>query len=242
MFWYLAGAVCVCTLSGGLIAWRYKTHHGFVLAFCAGALIAGALGEMPELLEMLGAPTESWRLWGMLVAYGLGFLGCAVLDHTVPFGPTRAAGFTGLRVSQLGLWIAVAIGLPSVLDGIALGQAAETEPSLGWLVTSSVLLHKLADGVSTVGIMLGTQQTLRATQTALGIAATTPVAGLLGVSWVPLSPPVLGLFLACFAGMFLYLGLLTFWPAARAVSASRYLPLVVLAGATFIGGIQWLGT
>lgn len=50
-----------------------------------------------------------------------------------------------------------------------------------------------------------------------------------------------GMCLACFAGMFLYPDLLTFWPVARALSASRYLLLTLLAGATCIGRVQWLG-
>src|SRR6266446_850333 len=40
---WISGATCIMTFGGGLLALRFRAYRGPVLAFCAGALIAGAL-------------------------------------------------------------------------------------------------------------------------------------------------------------------------------------------------------
>jgi zinc transporter ZupT len=56
------------------------------------------------------------------------------------------------------------------------------------------------------------------------------------------STPVFALMLGWFAGVFLYLGASSLLPAAHAASQARHLPLMTLAGATFIYLAQLLAT
>jgi ZIP family zinc transporter len=241
MTWYIAGAICACTLGGGGIAWWWKDQRGLVLGFCAGALTAGALGEIPELLELLDTPDSPWHPWHLLGIYGFGFVCCALLEWRIPFEPAEAGMSLAAHMRHLSIWVAVAIVIPSTLDSMALAQEMQIGEPLGWRSTLAVLLHQLADGIITVGVMLSVRQTLRATKTILAVAACTPSAGLAISHFAALSPPTLALSLAWFSGIFLYLGTLSFLPAARALSPSRWFPYL-MAGAAFIGGIQWLGT
>lgn len=92
--WYLAGAIGVCTLGGGGLAWRWKDSRGLVLGFCAGALTAGAVGDVPELWALLEMSGDTWPLLYLLSIYMLGFVSGALLEWRVPFAPVEA-GLSG---------------------------------------------------------------------------------------------------------------------------------------------------
>ena len=98
----------------------------------------------------------------------------------------------------------------------------------------AVMMHKLADGVSAVGIMLGTEHSVRQTTVMLLVTALAPVAGVLAQSSVVLPMSLLALLLSLFAGMLLYLGANRLIPQARSASASPWIPVLSLAGVAFV--------
>jgi zinc transporter ZupT len=105
---------------------------------------------------------------------------------------------------------------------------------MGWVVAAAVMLHKIADGASTVGVMLGTRHSLTTTTKVLAVTALAPLAGTLAQSAFTVPKPLLALTLGWFAGVFLYLGASSLLPAAHESGHSRWLPLSTLAGAAFI--------
>ena len=63
------------TFGGGLIALRLEAYRGMVLAFCAGALVSGALlNVIPEALDLSEASQSRLPHQHLLFACGLGFL------------------------------------------------------------------------------------------------------------------------------------------------------------------------
>ena len=100
--------------------------------------------------------------------------------------------------------------------------------------------HKIADGASIAGVMLGTQQTVRATRIMLVLTALAPLVGVYAQSFVTFQTALLALLLAWFGGVFLYLGAGSLLPAAHDASHSRQLPVATLAGVLFVYGAQIL--
>jgi ZIP family zinc transporter len=161
----------------------------------------------------------------------LGFLAFYLLEQAThssderhDLEPTRVAG----------LWGATGIGLHSLLDGVAIGEGFHAGASVGWVVALAVIVHKFADGVSTVGILMSTGRTPRAVNIMLVLTALAPLAGLAIQALVPLPLYMLAFVLGWFAGVFLYLGAAALIPAAHATSHSRWLPAATLAGVALV--------
>ena len=78
---------------------------------------------------------------------------------------------------------AAGIGLHSLLDGVAIGEAFHAGSSVGWVVALAVVVHKFADGVSTVGILMSTGQSPRAANRILGLIALAPLLSVPVFGW-----------------------------------------------------------
>lgn len=102
------------------------------------------------------------------------------------------------------------------------------------MVALTVMLHKVADGASAVGIMLATRQQSTTTAAALVVISVAPLAGTLVQSAIFVPTSILALILGWFAGVFLYLGAGSLLPAAHSSGRSRWLPISTLGGAVFI--------
>lgn len=232
---WISGATCIITLGGGLMALRLQAYRGLVLAFCAGALVAGALLEViPEALQLLESTHSRFHHHHLLFASSLGFLCFYLFEHAAHHSDTQDHPSHYNHTCQAGAWGAAGIGVHSFFDGFAIGGAFQAGGEVGWVVALAVTLHKIADGASTVGIMLGTQHGFRATTVMLAVTALAPIAGVLAQSTVAVPIPLLALTLGWFAGVFLYLGASSLLPAAHESGHSRWLPLATLAGVAVI--------
>ena len=108
------------------------------------------------------------------------------------------------------------------------------------VIATAVLLHKLVDGISTVGIMMSTHHSVSSTRVVLLLIAFAPLLGVSTQEFLVLTKPLLALLLAWFAGGFLYLGACSLLPAAHEGRQPQWLPLVTLLGSLFIYGIHLL--
>lgn len=238
---WISGATGVITLGGGLLALRLEAQRGLVLAFCAGALVAGALmNVVPEALQLLESTQSPLHHHHLLFACSLGFLFFYLFEHAAHHSGSRDHPSLYNHTCQAGAWGAAGIGVHSFFDGLAIGEAFQAGNELGWVVALAVILHKFADGASIVGVMLGTQHTTRATTLMLLVAALAPLAGAMTPSALIIPTPLLALILGWFAGVFLYLGASSLLPAAHAAGHSRWLPLATLTGAAVVWLAQML--
>ncbi len=241
-FW-IAGATCIITLVGGVLTLRLRSYQGALFAFCAGALVAGALMEiLPDTSALLSESADhSFEYHHLQVACVLGFLCFYVLEHATHHQETPEVQESHhAHAPHAGITGAVGIMLHSLIDGFAIGKGFHIHDHIGWAIAIGVALHKLADGASVTGLMLGTQHSTRAVVTMLGLTAIAPLLGVWLQAYVMLATPQLALLLGWFAGVFLYLGASSLLPAAHDASHSRLLPLATLAGVLFIYGAQLL--
>jgi zinc and cadmium transporter len=231
----ISGATCVMTLGGGLLALRLQAYRGLVLAFCAGALVAGALMDViPDALQLLESTHSPFHHHHIMFACSLGFLFFYLFEHATHQSTAYDYGPSPNHTHQAGAWGAAGISVHSFFDGLAIGGAFQAGSEIGWIVALAVILHKFADGISTVGIMLSTNHSPKATTTMLSVTAFAPIGGVMTQSAFSVPLPLLAISLGWFAGVFLYLGASTLLPAAHESSRSRWLPVATLAGATFI--------
>jgi ZIP family zinc transporter len=227
------GAAAI-TLGGGLLAVRLHQYRAYIFGFCAGALVTAALVEvLPNAHHLLEKSSDGLGLEALLLACTVGYLVFYVLDHVAHGGHVHH-GAQHSDTHAAGLWGAIGLALHSFFDGVAIGQGFQAGEEIGWAIAAGVTLHKLADGVSVAGVMLGTQHSVRATRLMVYVVAAAPVLGVVVQSFVTLSPAVLALLLGWFAGIFLYLGASSLLPAAHEASRARVLPFATLAGAVFI--------
>jgi ZIP family zinc transporter len=229
------------TLGGGLLALRMEGYRAFVLAFAAGALVATALmNVIPDALELLSRSGGTLHHHHVMFASSLGFLSFYLLErfthvhvdshvHVAPHA-RRSSG----HAHYAALWGASGIGIHSLVDGFAVGEAFSAGAAIGWIVALAVTVHKFADGVSTVGVLVSTGRDARFTRTILALIAVAPLVGLAVQVFVPLPLPALALVLGWFSGVFLYLGSSILIPAAHAGSQSRWLPVATLLGVAFV--------
>ena len=240
-FW-VAGATFVLTLGGGLLVLRLQTYQGVVFAFCAGALIASALMEViPESLELLSTTGSPLHHHHLLLACTFGFLCFYLAEHLTHQRETpdeQAAHHA--HAPHAGIWGATGILVHSFFDGFAIGKGFHAGEHVGWTIALGIALHKIADGASVAGVMLGTQQTARNTTVMLVLTALAPLSGVLAQSFVIFHTALLALLLAWFSGVFLYLGAGSLLPAAHDASHSRLLPVATLTGVLFVYGAQLL--
>jgi zinc transporter, ZIP family len=233
--YWLAGATCVMTFGGGLIALRLEAYRGMVLAFCAGALVSGALlNVIPEALDLLEASESRLPHHHLLFACGLGFLIFYLFEHAVHHDHDHDANSVRDLRQKVGTWGALGIGIHSFFDGVAIGGAFQASHEMGWVVAMAVMLHKIADGASSVGVMLSTRHSMPQVVAVLSATAIAPLIGTMAQSTLVIPKPMLALILGWFSGVFLYLGATFLLPAAHEAGQSRWLPVATLGGAALI--------
>jgi ZIP family zinc transporter len=212
------------TLLSGLGALTLRRHKSVVFGGCAGALFGGAaLFLLPDALHLF---EESTSTLPSLVLWAVAIFGFAVF-YALESGrhaqeSARIAGIGG----------ALGLALHSFTDGVIIGEGFRAGGDTGFVLALAVMLHRLADGASAVGVMLGTEHGLRQTAFMLLVTAAAPTAGVLVSSFFSLPAFVLSLLLSFFSGMLLFLGAKHLLPEARRAAASS-----VTVPASFVVGL-----
>jgi len=173
-----------------------------ILGFSAGALIGVAFFDLiPESLDLASA-----ALGPQLVAstIGVGFVAYMLLDRII-----APHGEKGLRTEKLwrrGALGACTVSAHSFLDGFAIGLAFKVSADVGAIISAAVLAHDFSDGINTVSIVLRNKGRSRSAFGWLLVDAAAPVAGAASMGMLQFRQDALGLCLALFAGVFLYIG------------------------------------
>ena len=218
----MLGAIGVATgfatLVGGALALRFHRQIPLILGFSAGAVIGVALFDLlPEALE-LGARAAAPAV--VLGLVGVGFGGYMLLERGV-----GAAGEG--RLSQFG---PASLTAHSLLDGLGIGLAFQVAPAAGAVVAAAVLAHDFADGVNTVTLSLSAGGGARRARGWLIADAAAPLVGIGATRLFRVADGPLGLALALFAGVFLYIGAAALAPASHRALPRLWTSLATLAG------------
>ena len=196
----IAGATFLATLAGGFFALHLKDRLHLILGFSAGAVIGVAFFDfIPEAMTLAG-PTYSVTTITTLMA--VGFVIYLILDRLV-----LLHGHTDECTHEhRGTFGAGSLSLHSVLSGVGIGLAFQVSPAVGAILAAAVLTHDFSDGINTVTLILKNGGTRRQALRWLLVDACAPVVGIVATLFFSVPESSLGLLLALFAGLFLYIG------------------------------------
>jgi zinc transporter ZupT len=221
----------VSTMTGGLLAVRFRKNSGALNAFAAGVLIAVPLFDLlPEALKL----AQEYRLTfqSVMIATACGFIFLLVLERYIsihhicdPDGTCR-----NVRHPKGGVYGALEISTHSFIDGLAIGIGFQANFQVGIVVAFAVIAHDFSDGINTVAIMLRYGNSLRASLKMLLLDAAAPLLGAASTLLFNIPAQTLVYILPFFAGGFLYLGASDLLPEAHERNAPLPMVLCTLAG------------
>jgi zinc transporter ZupT len=202
MLWLIVLATFLATLLGGFFALKFSDKLHLVLGFSAGAVLGVALFDLiPEAFE-LASPQYSTALVTFLM--GAGFVFYMIFDRYFSLHNHKDTHCENPRHNtKLG---ALTLVIHSFIDGLAIGLAFKVSSSVGWIVAAAVLAHDFSDGINTVSAIIKTKNDKKSALNWLVADALAPAIGVLSAMLITVSSPQLGLLLAFFVGLFLYLG------------------------------------
>ena len=234
----LAGLTALSTFAGGALALKAKDRLHLVLGLSAGLLLGlVAFDLLPEVFELgsqefLHAPVVSIALIGgflLLHFYERIFGSHEPAESDYGHDHEHSHNFAGA-------FGAIAMGGHVFLDGLALGVAFRVSSDLGLVVFVALLVHAFSDGLNTVSMLIKSGNWSKRAIWLLAVDAAMRIGGAAFGSYLTISDPLLGLYLAAFAGMLIYLATSHILPEAHAKHSSK---LTMIA--TFIGIIvMWL--
>mgnify|MGYP001559419885 FL=1 len=212
---------------------RFKDKLHLILGFSAGAVMGVAFFDLIP---------ESWALAttrydGSLVTllFAVGFSAYLVLDRFFSLHPQECEDCHKPR--HRGRLATSALVFHSMLDGLGIGLAFKVSPVVGWVVAAAVLTHDFSDGINTVGLVLKNNGGRRQAKWWLAADALAPVVGI-GIAWfISVPEAMLGLILALFTGLFLYIGASELVPESHHHHPSRWTTIMTLVGMALIYAI-----
>ena len=216
------------TALGGLFALRWRSRLYLIMGFSGGLLIAAALLDLaPDALQIVAESNESSAA-RVFQAMCLGFLVYYSLEFFIHRGAAAHERQEG--PSAFGSLAALGLTVHSFLDGFAIGSAFQANSKLGALVAVAVIAHDFGDGVSTVGVVLGSWGRLRDSIVWLIADAVAPVVGCMAANSISISQGVIADLLGFFAGSFLFIGAGHLLPEAEEEGNAVALYIAVVAG------------
>ena len=196
----VALATILSTFLGGLFAIRFKDKLHLILGFSAGAVLGVAFFNLlPETIELVENSYDV-RLISLLIAFGFSFY--LILDR---FFSLHSHGDCE-KPSHRGRLGAATLSFHSFLDGVGIGLAFKVSEVIGFVVAAAVLAHDFSDGINTVGMILKNKGERREALKWLILDSLAPSFGVISTLFFTVSQATLGLILAIFTGLFLYIG------------------------------------
>lgn len=228
----LAALTALATSAGGYLAIRSRDRLHLTLGLAAGLLLGlVSFDLLPEVFalnkETLGnVPTVS-------VAFVAGFLSLHFAEQF--FGSHEPAesdyGHEHQHSANIaGTLGALAMGGHVFLDGAALGLAFHISNSLGLAVFVAVLAHAFSDGLNTVSFLVKSGHWNQRAISLLAVDALMRIGGAAVGTYLTISDPYLGIYLAIFSGFVIYLATSHILPEAHSRHPSRLTMLATVAG------------
>ncbi|KKQ17036.1 MAG: ZIP Zinc transporter family protein [Berkelbacteria bacterium GW2011_GWA1_36_9] len=203
----VALATIISTFLGGLFAIRFKDKLHLILGFSAGAVIGVALFDL--LPESINLTSNTHDLNFIMLLIAIGFIFYLLVDRLFSLHANEEKLHTEENCensSHSGKFGAFTLAVHSFLDGFGIGLAFKISPAIGWTVAVAVLTHGFSDGINTVNMILKNKGGQKQALKWLIIDALAPALGVLSTLFFAISESTLGLILAVFTGLFLYLG------------------------------------
>jgi ZIP family zinc transporter len=228
----LAAVTAIATTAGGLLAIKSRDRLHVVLGLAAGLLLGlVAFDLLPEVFEL--NTNEFNHVPAVSVALLGGFLLLHIFERALgshePLDSEYAADHKHTH-NLAGTVGALAMSGHVFLDGVALGVAFQVSNSLGFAIFAALLVHAFSDGLNTVSLLIKAGNWTKRGIWLLAVDAVMRIGGAALGTYVTISDPFLGLYLAAFAGMLIYLATSHILPEAHAKHGSKLTLLATAAG------------
>lgn len=196
-------ATIISTALGGLFAIKFKDHLHLILGFSAGAVLGVALFDL--IPESIALTNGGYSIELVTILIAVGFSVYMLMDRFFSLHAHGEHDHKCENPAHNSKFGAAALIFHSFLDGFGIGLAFKVSPTIGWIVAAAVLTHTFSDGINTVGMIFRDKGDRKTALTWLAAAALAPAVGVAATFFITLSAPILGLILAVFVGLFLYL-------------------------------------
>lgn len=227
---FIAICASLFTLLGGVITLKYKDKLHIILGFAAGCILAISLfALMPEAIEL--AKENSQNMTFLYISFG--FIGYLIFDRL--FGSHNHEDDHDCdNFTHSGKFGVFALVIHSLIDGIVVGVVLQCNIAIAIIVIFAILAHKIADGVSIVGTVLGKHGGEKNAFKYLLISALAPVIGIMLSFFVTIPGGVLCIIIPIFAGVFLYLSTSDLLIEAYHHHSNIWTTIATIMGITFI--------
>jgi len=218
----------LATLSGGLLALRFKDKLHLILGFSAGAVIGVSFFELlPESLEL---GNKQYGPDIIIAIAGLGFLIYMLLDRMALLH-FHSKEMQMERSGKLG---AGSLSLHSFFDGVAIGLSFKISNSVGIFTAIAVITHDFSDGLNTVVIVLKNKGKTSDAFRWLLADSIAPVIGVVCSLFFRLTETTFALILALFSGFLFYIGASDLLPESQHEHPSIGTTLMTMLGMAVI--------
>lgn len=229
---FLSIATFFSTLSGGLIALKFRDRLHFIRSFTAGVLLGIVCFDiLPRIFDL--AQKRGTGAMGAMIAFVAGFLLLHGLEKFVLIHHGHEGDYPVHHHPQVGVFSALALVGHSFMDGVGIGLAFQVSESVGIVVAIAVIAHDFCDGLNTVSMMLAHRNTTFRSSMMLALDALAPILGAASTLIFQVPVFILMIFLGSFAGFLLYIGVSDIIPEAH--SPSRPAAAIGLMGLTCLG-------
>ncbi|MSO25282.1 MAG: divalent heavy-metal cations transporter [Candidatus Planktophila sp.] len=228
----LAAVTAIATTGGGYLAIRSRDRLHLVLGLSAGLLL-GLVGFdlLPEVFELNTSTFGNVRV--VSIAFVLGFLLLHIAEQIFGSHEPAESDFGHAHdhsVNIAGTLGAVAMGGHVFLDGVAMGLAFKVSNALGFAVFIAIVSHAFSDGLNTVSLLIKSGHWSKSVSALLGLDAIMRISGAALGTYILISDPVVGIYLATFSGFLIYLATSHILPEAHSRHPSRLTLLATVIG------------
>lgn len=228
----LAATAFLATLTGGYLALKNQHRLQKLLGLTAGIVLGVVVfGLLPEIFEL---SEGAYDVHVAMIALMAGFLLFHIIEKTILISHSHDTEYGEHHHPYVGWASAAALAGHSLLDGLAIGFAFQTNTAVGVALAVAVIAHSFSDGLNTVNIMLANKNTPLRAKIMLIVDALAPVTGVLLSFVISLGQTATGMFLSFFAGFLLYIAASEILPEAHSKRSSYMTIGLTVIGATLM--------
>jgi len=232
----------LATAIGSLVAMAMKPANRWALSlafgFSAGAMLFISFVELlPSAASGLGGGTRG--TWLALLSFLAVFAVAAILDALVPDSPRGAAAPAGgPQLARTGLFVAAAVAIHNVPEGMATFFLTLDQAAVGISVAVAIALHNIPEGIAVSAPILaatGSRAKAFAYSSLSGLAE--PAGGLIAFLFLApfLGPGLFGVLSAGAAGLMVYVSIHQILTLAHREEMPRPVVIGVFAGMGLMG-------
>ena len=228
----IALVTVIATAVGGAVALKSHQRLHLILGLSAGLLLGlVAFDLLPEVFALSDAQIANVPT--VMVVFVVGFLLLHVLERVS--GAHEPLDSEHDHEHRHGHTTTGVIGASAMvghvfLDGVAVALAFSLNTATGIAVSIAVVAHAFSDGLNTVSMLIHHGKWESRAKWLLGADGFARVAGAALGSVLTISEPVLGMYLAVFAGLVVYLATAHILPEAHSRHSSKATLLTTIFG------------